>query len=92
MDKTAHQASLDLRWTSRDTESTAALSPLTSEGIPSLSLQTVGVRYFDWHHTDADTVDKIKPEDLRLNIAAMAVMTYILADMPERLTTTEGAP
>jgi len=52
----------------------------------------VGVRYFDWHHTDADTVDKIKPEELRLNIAAMAVMTYILADMPEKLTTTEGAP
>jgi len=70
----------------------ADISPLTSEGIPSLSLQTVGVRYFDWHHSEADTVDKIKPEDLRLNIAAMAVMTYILADMPERLTTSENAP
>jgi len=34
---------------------------------------------------------KIKPEDLRLNIAAMAVMTYILADMPEKLTTVENA-
>jgi len=69
----------------------ADISPLTSEGIPSLSLQTVGVRYFDWHHTEADTMDKVRLEDLRLNIAAMAVMTYILADMPETLTTVEGA-
>ena len=64
----------------------ADIGPLSREGIPSLSLQTVGARYFDWHHTDADTVDKIRPEDLRLSIAAMAVMTYILADMPEKLS------
>ena len=63
----------------------ADISPLTREGVPSLGLQTVGTHYFDWHHTDSDTVDKIKPEELRLNIAAMAVMGYVLADMPDRL-------
>jgi Zn-dependent M28 family amino/carboxypeptidase len=63
----------------------ADISPLTREGVPSLGLHTVGTHYFDWHHSDADTVDKIKPEELRLNIAAMAVMSYVLADMPERL-------
>jgi hypothetical protein len=30
-------------------------------------------------------VDKVNPQDFRLNIAAMAVMGYVLADMPERL-------
>ena len=55
------------------------------DGVPGLALRTVGTRYFDWHHTRADTVDKIRPEDLRANIAAMAVMAYVLADMPEPL-------
>jgi hypothetical protein len=60
----------------------ADISPLMRDGVPGLSLRTVGTHYFDWHHTRADTVDKVKPEELRLNIAAMAVMAYVLADMP----------
>ncbi len=63
----------------------ADIGPLTREGVPSLGVRTAGTHYFDWHHSDADTVDKIKPEELRLNIAAMAVMSYVLADMPDRL-------
>jgi carboxypeptidase Q len=63
----------------------ADIGALTREGVPSLSLRTVGTRYFDWHHSDADTVDKIEPDELRLNIGAMAVMSYVLADMPDRL-------
>ena len=63
----------------------ADISPIMREGVPGLSLRTVGTHYFDWHHTRADTMDKIKPEELRLNIAAMAVMAYVLADMPETL-------
>jgi hypothetical protein len=43
------------------------------------------VHYFDWHHSPADTVDKIYPQDLRLNIGVLAVMSYVLADMPDRL-------
>ena len=61
----------------------ADIAPLMREGVPGLSLRTAGGRYFDWHHSRADTVDKVKPEDLRQNIAAMAVMAYILADMPD---------
>jgi Zn-dependent M28 family amino/carboxypeptidase len=41
--------------------------------------------YFDYHHTAADTLDKIVPERLRENAAAMAVMGYALATMPEPL-------
>jgi hypothetical protein len=61
------------------------IAPLMHDGVPGLGLFTVGTHYFDWHHTRTDTVDKVNPQDFRLNIAAMAVMGYVLADMPERL-------
>src|ERR1039458_9242709 len=34
-------------------------------GVPGLSERTVGTHYFDWHHTEADTLDKVNPEDFR---------------------------
>jgi Zn-dependent M28 family amino/carboxypeptidase len=63
----------------------ADIAPLMRDGVPGLAVRTVGTSYFNWHHSRADTVDKVKLEDLRANIAAMAVMAYILADMPEPL-------
>jgi hypothetical protein len=51
----------------------------------------VGTHYFDWHHSRADTTDKVKIEDLRANIAAMAVMAYVLADMPTPLRQTTSS-
>jgi Zn-dependent M28 family amino/carboxypeptidase len=61
------------------------IGPLMRDGVPGLSLDTVGEHYFDWHHTDADTLDKVEPADLRRATAMLAVMGYVLADMPERL-------
>jgi hypothetical protein len=55
------------------------------DGVPGLGHRTVGLHYFDWHHTAADTLDKIDPQEFRLNIATLAVMAYVLADMPGRL-------
>ena len=46
-------------------------------------------RYFDYHHTPADTFDKVNVVSLRRNLAAMAFMAYALAEFPERLS--EGA-
>ena len=63
----------------------ADIGPLMHDGVPGLGLFTVGQHYFDWHHTRTDTVDKINPQEFRQCIAAMAVMSYVLADMPERL-------
>lgn len=62
----------------------ADIGPLMKDGVPGLSPHTGGGHYFDWHHSQADTVDKIKPEELREHVGAMAVMAFILADMPER--------
>jgi carboxypeptidase Q len=53
-------------------------------GIPSLSLDADG-NYFLIHHTPADTVDKIDPFEMSRASAAVAVMTYVIAEMPERL-------
>jgi len=61
------------------------IEPLMRDGVPGLGLFTVGQHYFDWHHTRTDTVDKIDLREFRQCIAAMAVMSYVLADMPERL-------
>ena len=63
----------------------ADISPLTREGVPGLSLDTVGDHYFDWHHTQADTIDKVDPDDLRRATGMLAVMGYVLADLPDRL-------
>jgi Zn-dependent M28 family amino/carboxypeptidase len=63
----------------------ADIGPLMRDGVPGLGLFTVEQHYFDWHHTRTDTVDKINPQDFRQCIAAMAVMSYVLADMPGRL-------
>jgi carboxypeptidase Q len=53
-------------------------------GIPAMSLETDG-NYFLIHHTRADTIDKIDPMDVSRAAAAIAVMTYVIAEMPERL-------
>jgi hypothetical protein len=41
--------------------------------------------YFDYHHTPADTIDKVNPVHLSENVAVMAVVAYVIADMPDRL-------
>jgi carboxypeptidase Q len=61
----------------------ADISPLVRAGVTGISHRTVGTHYFDWHHTPADTLDKVDPQDFRLNVAAMAVMAYCLADLPD---------
>jgi hypothetical protein len=62
------------------------IGPIMAAGVPGLGLHTVGTHYFDWHHTEADTFDKINPQDFKQCVAAMAVMSFVLADMPERLS------
>jgi len=63
----------------------ADIGPLMREGVPGLSLTTTGEHYFDWHHSHGDTLDKVQPDDLRRATGMLAVMGYVLADMPGRL-------
>jgi carboxypeptidase Q len=69
----------------------ADIGPLMRAGVPGLDLRTVGEHYFDWHHTAADTLDKVEPQNFRRAIAMLGVMGFVLADMPERLVPRAGA-
>jgi peptidase M28-like protein len=63
----------------------ADIGPLMRKGVPGIAHRTTMEHYFDWHHTQADMLDKVDPIELRKNVAALAVMVYALAEMPERL-------
>lgn len=53
-------------------------------GMPAMSLE-VGGDYFLTHHTAADVVERIAPDEIARCVAAIAVMTYVVADLPVRL-------
>ena len=61
------------------------IGPIVSEGVIGASFDVDSTRYFEIHHTPADTLDKISPQDLAACVAAMAVMAYTVADMPQSL-------
>lgn len=63
----------------------ADIGPMMGEGVPGLGLSVDGGKYFWYHHTNADTPDKIDPHDLALCSAAIAVMAYVVADLPFRI-------
>lgn len=58
---------------------------LIPDGVPCMDLLVEPSKYFWFHHTHADTVDKLNSADLNLGIAAVAVMAYAVADYPVRL-------
>ncbi|HVR71083.1 MAG TPA: M20/M25/M40 family metallo-hydrolase [Vicinamibacteria bacterium] len=64
----------------------ADIGPLVRAAqVPALSLSVEGSRYFMLHHTPADTVDKLDPREVAACAGAVAVMSYVVADMPDRL-------
>ena len=64
----------------------ADIGPIMREGVVGASLDVEGSRYFDIHHTAADTLDKIDRKDLALCVATMAVVAYVVADAPQALS------
>jgi carboxypeptidase Q len=58
---------------------------LDAGGVPTLAPIVDTRTYFDYHHSAADTLDKIEPENIRRQVALMAMMAYFLAEMPEAL-------
>jgi hypothetical protein len=55
------------------------VDPTIQAGAPWISLNQDGIRYFDWHHTPDDTLDKIDPDQLRQNVAAWTAMLAVLS-------------
>lgn len=66
-----------------DTETDIA--PLLSLGVPCFGPIQDERFYFNYHHTAADTLDKVVPRELQENAAVMAVLAYALANLPKNL-------
>ncbi|HZA98073.1 MAG TPA: M20/M25/M40 family metallo-hydrolase [Gemmatimonadales bacterium] len=65
----------------------ADIAPLVERGVPGLGLDVERSRYFWYHHSEGDTLDKVDPAELARCVAALAVMAYVLADLPEGIRT-----
>jgi carboxypeptidase Q len=63
----------------------ADIAAMSEVGVPAFGIMQDGRTYFNYHHTAADTLDKIVPSELRENAAAMAVLAYALTNMKEPL-------
>lgn len=63
----------------------ADIGPLTKLGVPGFSPIQDNRTYFNYHHTAADTLDKIVPRELAENAAVVAVTAYALANLEKPL-------
>jgi len=59
------------------------VNPLNKKGVPGFSPAQDSRFYFNYHHTAADTFDKVDARELNENAAVMAVLAYALADSAE---------
>lgn len=69
----------------RTGHSGADISPMKPAGVILMGHNVEGSTYFDYHHTPADTIDKVDARELSENVAVMAAVAYVLADMPRRI-------
>jgi len=69
----------------KDDELGADIAPLQKAGVPGFAPLVDTRHYFDYHHTAADTLDKVDPESFKTQVATMAVLAYYLAELPEPL-------
>ena len=63
----------------------ADIGPIMATGVPGMGLNVDGTRYFWFHHTDADTPDKLDRAEVQRCVAVMPVMAYIAADLEQSL-------
>lgn len=63
----------------------ADISPLKPSGTACMGLRVDGRLYFNTHHTDADTVDKVNRKELTDCVITVAVASFVIADLPVRL-------
>lgn len=56
----------------------ADIGPLEPQGIPTIGFLPDSQRYFDYHHTREDTLDKVSKRELELGAAAMTALVYLI--------------
>ncbi len=73
-------APMGVTWSDNIAGGGADLVPLRHLGVPMVDLRPDATYYFDYHHTDDDTLDKVDPADLAQNVASYAVVAYWAAE------------
>ncbi len=63
----------------------ADIGPLMRNGVPGMGLNVDRSKYFWFHHTAVDTIDKLNIDDFNECVATMAVFAYAVADLDVRL-------
>jgi carboxypeptidase Q len=65
------------------------ISPMVATGVPGFGLDPENQRYFDYHHSDKDTPDKVNPRELELGAVAEALLAYMIAEegLPAKVVT-----
>lgn len=63
----------------------ADIAPLVASGVAAVDLNQSGLRYFDYHHTPEDVLDRIDPAQLAQNVAAWTTMLAVAANAPEEI-------
>ncbi|MBD5654406.1 MAG: M20/M25/M40 family metallo-hydrolase [Candidatus Eremiobacteraeota bacterium] len=63
-----------------DAGSETDIGPIAELGVPAYAPQQDDPKYFDYHHTAADTFDKVSPSGITANVAVLATLAYGLAD------------
>ncbi|MFN7967098.1 MAG: M20/M25/M40 family metallo-hydrolase [Acidobacteriota bacterium] len=63
----------------------ADIGPMVALGVPGVGISIESTHYFDYHHTEADTLDKVVPADFKDSVAAYTLMAWLLAESPEPL-------
>jgi carboxypeptidase Q len=66
-------------------ETGSDVSLLGAAGVPTFAPIQDSRTYFNYHHTAADTLDKVNPKELQENCAVVAALAYTLASMPQAL-------
>ncbi|GAA4821459.1 hypothetical protein GCM10011365_24790 [Marinicella pacifica] len=71
---------LGIEYQNNTSSSGADLIPMRKAGMAVFSLKQDGTKYFDYHHTANDTLDKIDRDELAQNLAAWIVVTAMAAN------------
>ena len=66
-------------------ETGSDVAPLGAAGVPTFAPIQDARTYFNYHHTAADTLDKVNPKELQEDCAVVATLAYTLASMPQSL-------
>ncbi|QGZ42578.1 peptidase M28-like protein [Pseudoduganella flava] len=67
----------------RDVLGAGDLHAMEADGVPTFEPLIDTSAYFNYHHTPADTFDKVKPEDLKRHVAVLSALTWYLANIEQ---------